>query len=199
MDTTMLVYGITVADTPPPPTPIKKGSWWTEQINKKEVDQTMFDECVSAPCLPRVKAKVLAPMANAQVIGATPIEATQRDYVVQRISQIKDKHNSALRVQFNMDPKNPSTFLELEKAIKDGDYTVDLEKAKSGDARWNGIYYGVTFGKPTDEEGYNAARQVLKIATQKALDKAALRSPDQLEALIEEFEGWTLPTSTTAA
>lgn len=156
---------------------------------KQEVEQTMFDECI--PCeAPRIKrAFVSAPVANAQVIGAVPVEATQRDYAIARVKAIADKHVRALRVQFNMDEKKPQTFLELEAMIKAGDYTVS-EKALNDDAHFYNVFYGVTFGKPADKAGYEVAREVLKVAAQKALDKATLNTLDVLEAVIDDFEAW---------
>lgn len=179
------------ADTPPPMNYI----YGVKQINQ-EVENTMFDECIAeAPRKIKFAAKtVQAPMANAQVIGSVPVEATQRDYAIALIKQIGEQHAKALRVQFNMDPKNPGTFLELEALIKAGDYTV-TDDAKKEDARYYNVFYGVTFGKPADKDGYEAARAVLKAAAQKALTKVTLKPIEELEAVIEDFEGWTLPTA----
>lgn len=171
---------ITVADTPPP-----APYWPCELKTKQEVENTMFDECT-----PRVKAKVLAPMANAQIIGNIPVEATQRDYTVTRIGQIADRHDSALRVQFHLDSQNPGTFLELEKLIKDGNYTVNKDLVTADDAKFYSVFYGVTFGKPADKDGFKAARLALKTATQKALDAATLGDLSALQGVIADFEGW---------
>lgn len=186
MDTEMIIKLMenTIADTPPVIT-----NWVIAAKQKQEVEQTMFDECT--PCeAPRIKRAFGAVSnANAQVIGAVPVEATQRDYAIARVKAISDKHAKTLRVLFNMDEKKPETFLELEAMIKAGDYTVS-DKAKSDDARYYNLFYGVTFGKPADKAGYEVAREVLKVAAQKALDKATLNTLDVLEAVIDDFEAW---------
>lgn len=186
----------TVVDTPPPPTSV---GWWS---TNQEVENTMSynDEYIlGAPtCMKIRKNFVSAPIANAQVIAAVPVESTQRDYAIERIKAIGEKHAQALRVQFHLDSQTPKTFLEMEAMIKAGDYTVG-DLAKDDDARYSHIFYGVTFGKPADKEGYKAAKEVLKVFIQKALDQATLREVTELEAIIDGVEAWTLPTSTTAA
>lgn len=182
----------TIADIPPP-----QPTCCVEVINQ-EVDKQMFNDECSINCnlcatYPTKKLRVTG--ANAQVINATPVEATQRDYAVVRIAQIKDKHDAALRVQFNMDSQTPKTFLELEKLIKDGNYTVD-DRAKSEEAVHYSIFYGVTFGKPMDKDGYKAAKDVLKDAAQKALDGATLKFVSDLEAVITDFEAWVYTPAT---
>lgn len=175
----------TVADTPPPQP-------CCVEVTNQEEGQKMFDECTLKPQGFKIKrAAVIAPMASAQVISSVPVEATQRDYAIERIKAIGDKHAQALRVQFNMDTLSPKTFLELEALVKAGDYTVS-DLAKSEDAHYYSVFYGVHFGKPKDEAGYDAAKEVLKAAFQKALDGATLKTIDVLESVIEDFEDWTL-------
>lgn len=160
----------------------------------QEVENTMFDECT--PCAP-VKIRrsfVSAPVANAQVIAAVPVESTQRDYAIERIKAIGEKHAQALRVQFHMDSQTPKNFLELEAMIKDGNYTIS-DRVKDDDTQYMPLFYGVTFGKPADKDGYKAAKDVLKTAVQKALDKATLSAVTELEGVINDIEAWTLPTA----
>lgn len=164
--------------------------WWGQK--QKQEEQQMFDECT--PCAqPKIKrAFISAPVANAQVISNVPVEATQRDHAIARVKQIGEKHDAALRVQFNINHKIPHTFLELEALIKSGDYTVS-DAAKSDDAKFWNVLWGVTFGKPADKDGYEAARDTLKEALQTAVDNVTLADIDTLLTEIEDFKAWTLP------
>lgn len=151
----------------------------------------MYDECT--PCVPKgygIKAK--AAFANAQVINATPVEATQRDYAIALIKTIGEKHAEDLRKQFHMGNEMPKTFLELVDAIKNGNYTVNETEVNSDVAAYAGWNYGVNWGTKPDHDGYKAAREVLKAAAQKALTGATLKPLDQLEAVIDDFEAWKL-------
>lgn len=173
-----LTYPNTVGDT-------------TVSQTNQEVDKTMYEECI--PCAPRVKTR--SAIANAQVINAVPVEATQRDYTIERVRDIADKFDTALRVQFHMDSEMPKTFLQLVDAIKNGNYRVDEDKINAYDAQYMGWHWGVTWGLKPDYVGYEAAKKVLKTATQKALDAATLKTPDALQGVIDDFEAWTLPTA----
>lgn len=204
----------TIADTPPPPLPNKElcevinldGKlveyvWKNKQKEEGTNPMNTYDECTPCCVAPAAYGantkfgfKTKAAVANAQVINAVPVEATQRDYAIELIKSIGEKHAKALRVQFNMDLVNPSTFLELEKLIKDGNYTVS-DMAREDDAKYCHMFYGVTFGKPADKEGYNSAKEVLKAAAQKALTGVTLKPVDQLEAVIDGFEAWELPNA----
>lgn len=173
----------TVADTPPPqPT-------CCVEVNNQEVDQTMFDECTA----PR-KVRINAPMANAQVISAVPVEATQRDYTIERVKALGEKFAQGLRKQFHMDSDRPTTAVELITAIENKTYTLDTnllrvqaEEIKKG---YFNNEYGINWGLPADVAGYGAAKEVLKAATQKALDGATLKPIDALEGVITDFEAW---------
>jgi len=161
----------------------------TQVCQQIEMDKTMFDdnECPCVGISPRVKARTQ--IANAQIIGNVPVEATQRDYAIGMIKAIGDKHYAALRKQFHMDSETPKTFLELEALMKAGDYTV-TDQAKSDEAQYYGTFYGVKFGKPADKDGYEAAKEVLKAAAQKALTGVTLKTIDALEGVIDDFEAW---------
>lgn len=152
----------------------------------------MFDECTPCVAPAAYGVKVRGSMANAQVINAVPVEATQRDYTIERIKDLGEKYAQALRVQFHMDQQHPQTFLQLVDAIKNGNYTVNEEEVNSEVAAFAGWSYGVRWGIKPDRDGYKAAKEVLKAAAQKALTKATLKPIDQLEAVIEDFEGWKL-------
>jgi hypothetical protein len=149
--------------------------------------KTMFNECECVPCAPRVKARTN--LANAQIIGNVPVEATQRDYAIQLIGKIGEEHVQTLRKQFHMDNESPKTFLELKAIIEAGDYIVS-DLAKSEEAKYYGIFYGVKFGQPADKEGYDVAKDVLKAAAQKALTGVTLKPIDALEGVIDDFEAW---------
>lgn len=181
----------TVADTPPTPT---KG-WRCKSNQKEEGINPMFDNetwPAGVPCVK--KARILAPMANAQVIGSVPVEATQRDYAIQRIKAIGEKHANALRVQFYMDSEEtPKTARDLIAAIKEDAFRLDekLLAKNEENLQYFGPFYGIDWGKNApDTKGYEAAKEVLKTAAQKALDGATLKPVDQLEAAIDDFEGW---------
>lgn len=156
----------------------------------------MFDECnMCAPCAPTPKSLfkkglIAAPVANAQVIAAAPIEANQRDHAIARIRAIGEKHASALRVLFHMDNITPKTFLELEAIIKAGNYTV-TDVAKGDDAQYYSLFHGIKFGKPADKDGYNAARDILKGVCQKYIDVVTMKPLDEAFNALEEFEAWT--------
>jgi hypothetical protein len=156
----------------------------------KEVDKTMFNECCDAA--PRVKTRMA--IANAQVIGNTPVEATQRDYTTERVKAIADKHSKTLHEQFHMDSDRPRTAAELIAAIKNDQFTLNTELLKTrADEIKRGYYnneYGINWGPSPDIDGYNAATEALKAAAQKALDGATLKSLDALEGVINDFEAW---------
>lgn len=134
--------------------------------------------------------KVRGSMANAQIINAAPVEATQRDYAIELIKSIGEKHNQTLRAQFNMNPTHPQTWTELKALIDVGDFTVDKDVLDSEYATYAGPLYGVTFGKPADKDGYKIAQETLKAAAQKALTAVTLKPIDQLETAIDDFEAW---------
>lgn len=168
------------------------------RADQKEVENTMsYDEISCVPCAPRLKARtVMAPMANAQVISQPTVEASQRDYAIERIKAIGEKHARALRVQFNMDAdRQPETFNELKAAFDSGNYVVDKEKTDSEFAGHYSIFYGVKWGKPADKAGYEAAKAILQDDAQKFLDVVTLKTIDDALKAIGDFEAWTLPQS----
>lgn len=179
----------TVADTPPD----CMGLYPATVTNQKEEGiNPMFDDndcCVSTAPMPRLKARTT--IANAQIIGNVPVEATQRDYAIERIKAIGEKHAAALRVQFRMDGQRPRTALELIDFIKNGKYTLDDAMVNSEDAIHFFNEYGINWGEKPDRVGYAAAKEVLKTAAQKALDAATLKTLDALEGVIDDFEAWT--------
>lgn len=165
----------------------------TKVCQQIEVDKTMFDEIeCTAPSAPRVKARTQ--IANAQIIGNVPVEATQRDYATQLIGAIAEKHNQALRKQFHMDNERPKTAEELIAAIKGDAFILDTQMIKLHAAEIKRGYFnnefGITWGSPPDTDGYEAAKVALKAAAQKALTGATLKSIDALEGVIGDFEAW---------
>lgn len=165
------------------------GGQWVNQ--KQEVDQTMFDECT--PCsAPRTKVR--GAVANAQIIGNVPMEATQRDYAIELIKSLGEKHAQALRKQFHVDGNRPQTAQELISMIENKQYTLDtVALAKNAEEIKRGYYnneFGITWGTPPDNVGYEAAREALKSAAQKVLTAVTLRPIDVLEGVIDDFEAW---------
>jgi len=157
-----------------------------------EVDKTMFDNECCVSTAPRVKTR--AAIANAQVIGGVPVEATQRDYAIERVKAIADKHYAAFCKQFHMDNDRPQTAVELIAAIKNDQFTLDTNLLKTqADQIKKGYFnneYGINWGPTPDIDGYNTAKEVLKDAAQKALDGATLKPLDALEGVIDDFEAW---------
>lgn len=200
-DATIVDIDYTLADTPPPV--VNERIWWSN--NQKEGTNPMYDECTPRALLPanmpqtKTGFKAKAVMANAQIINAAPVEASQRDYAIELIKKIGEDHAQALRVQFHMDGDRPKTAVELIAAIKDGNYTLDQVRladfAGSIEAGFYNNEFGIRWGKPADAEGYKAAKEVLKAAAQKALTAVTLKPIDQLEAVIDDFEAWTLPNA----
>lgn len=157
----------------------------------------MFDECsMTTPIGPAVPPRGFgikkAAVANAQIINSVPVEATQRDYAIELIKSIGEKHAQGLRVQFHLDNETPKTFLELVDAIKNGNYTLNEHEVNSDVAKYAGWNYGVHWGAKADYVGYKVANEALKAAAQKALTGVTLKTLDQLEAVIDGFEAWTL-------
>lgn len=152
----------------------------------------MFDDNDCAPCAPRLKARTN--IANAQIIGNAPVEATQRDYAIQRIKAIGETHAQALRKQFHMDGDRPRTAEELIAAIKNDRFTLDTAMLKLHATEIKRGYFnnefGITWGQAPDGDGYEAAKEVLKDAAQKALDGVTLKTVDALEGVIDDFEAW---------
>ena len=176
---------ITIADIPPPCN--------GETNQKEEVDKTMFNDecCVAANPFPRTKSRAIA---NAQIIGNIPVEATQRDYAIDRVKALAEKHVKTLRKQFHLDGDRPQTAAELIAAIKNDAYTLDLDALKkNADGIKRGYYnneYGINWGQAPDLDGYNKADHALAIVAQKALDGATLKTLDALEGVINDFEAW---------
>lgn len=165
-------------------------------VCQKEVDKKMnaFDNaicCMEAE--PYVK-KSRTQIANAQIIGNTPVEATQRDYAIARVKALADKHNLALRKQFHMDGERPQTAVELIAAIKNDTFHLDEFQLKQHANEIKRGYFnnefGIVWGPEPDTKGFEAAQEVLKEAAQKALDGATLKPIDALEGVIDDFKAW---------
>lgn len=205
MDTTMLTYNIdrnfwehTVADTPPSQVPCNIQWKWVETNQKEEGINPMFDISECAPCAP-TPMKLRVTGANAQVINAVPVEATQRDYAIALIKKIGEEHAQVLRKQFHIDGDRPRTAQQLIDAIKNDQFTLDQGKlAANAEEIQLGYYnneFGIVWGPAPDAKGWTAAKDVLKDAAQTALTKATLNTIDKLEGVIEDFKAWTLPTA----
>jgi len=135
-------------------------------------------------------------VANAAValVGTPSIEATQRDFLTQRVSQVTYKHDQDLRKQFFMDEQDrPKTAEELIKAIEEGNYTLDQEMIdRTGEdiIHYNNEY-GIRWGKEKpDHKGYKAAKAVLKEDAQEVIDTVTTASIEEARQALKDFKVW---------
>jgi len=138
-----------------------------------------------------------APQVATSVVAlAAPIsvEATQRDFLTQRVSQVTNKLDKDLRKQFFMDSEDrPKTAEELIKAIEEGNYTLDqdaIDRVGEDIIHYNNEY-GIRWGKDKpDHKGYMAAKAVLKEAAQEVIDTVTTASIEEARKALKTFKVW---------
>ncbi len=136
-------------------------------------------------------------VANAAVALVAPVsvEATQRDFLTQRVTQVTYEHDMDLRKQFFMDAEDrPQTAEELIKAIEEGNYIFDQEMVdKVGEdiVHYNNEF-GIRWGKDKpDRKGYKAAKAILKEAAQDVIDTVTTASIEEARKALKDFQVWT--------
>jgi len=137
---------------------------------------------------PQVATSVVA------LAAPTPVEATMRDFLTGRVYQVSNKLDVDLRKQFYMDEQSrPKTAEELIKAIEDGNYTLDqelIDRVGEDIIHYNNEY-GIRWGKEKpDYKGYQAARAVLREATQEVVDTVSTASIEEARQALKDFKVW---------
>lgn len=174
---------VTIAcDYPTPaPAPVKQ---WPAKVSRSQA-----------------KAETKTEVENTMSYAKTE-EATKRDYLLGRISEIRYEKRDELNNLFNLYEKStPRSYAELIEYIKEGKYELDAKRTKTIDAsiEEHGIDYmgfspfdGIKFtARPTaDWDGYNAAYKELNKQIQSTKDTIMSGDYDKGLAAIQALEAW---------
>lgn len=128
--------------------------------------------------------------ASAKITAGPSDEATQRHYLISRLDEVyytqKDKLASTFHLHDDAPPKTGEEFLERIKAGK-----ISFKDTKKTRAYyWADLVIWRDPEVSADNEGYEAAKKLLKDERKKTMDIIQIRSPEEgLEAL-QAFETW---------
>lgn len=133
--------------------------------------------------------------ANTSITSTTNIEATQRDYLVSRLRNIKRELRRGLENQFHLYAQAaPKSAKALVEAIKNDEFSFDeklLSRTDEDELRYYNNLYGIIWGKDTpDRDGFRKADAALDVRYQEALDAATLGPIDQAQQVIKDFQDW---------
>lgn len=180
------------------PSKWKAGTLWCEEPTKQEGNKPMatrFNEVY----------------ANAVIAAPTSDTATQRDYLLSRLSNAAyPKYNELDKLFHRFVDNTPKTYKDLIDAIKNDKFTIDAKIAKRVDAaadaerdedecnyNYRGPFYGIVWaGDQFDDKAWLAARNESEKQQRAAKDIIMTGDAAAGLAALQAFEAW-LPTKET--
>jgi hypothetical protein len=190
----------------------KREKWYRSQYNRilteetKKMYNSYYDNCecdLCVPCstpitysLPIAKsAKKDSPKMNistAAISNPIPTDQKQRDYLIERLYNIKCAKASEFYTFFKLDPvEGPKTFREFVEKIKSDDFTMDEKRLDQKMSTYSMLDYVRWTKEKPDQAGYDKALAELNKAVQATKDLIVISEPkDGLKAL-NDFEAKT--------
>lgn len=147
------------------------------------IDCRQLDCCAQAQSKKKQEPEMGYASASAVGLVTENLEAKQRDYLISRLRDVRNEKDEALRLQFGLSQKGPTTWAEAIQMIKDGkvrrsEMITDNQKVSDPlyFVRWNLV--------PPDQAGYDAAYETLKTNYTAAKDQIMVGAlADGLKAL----------------
>jgi hypothetical protein len=179
---------------------------WFALTHKQELELEPMNDYIN--CIDRctygqnmelkMSSEPIKPMLYTDRLKETPAPRVrteaddQRDYLLDRLQEIRENKICALREKFHMDEKTPTTVKELIYRITNEKYTLPSPEdiaMKEGYGyqptsiiRWNDPAF------PADPEGYKAAKDTDDILYQTAKDNVVVKSGLSALSAVTEYE-----------
>lgn len=153
-----------------------------------------LDDCDCEICKPNPYKKGNT-MNYAAAVNTSPLptDQKQREYLLDRLTDIQIEKSSDLHKFFRLDPvKSPRSFNEFIEKVKSGDVSFN---GKDKDEKYYSLYTLLSFVRwakdPEDRDGYNAATKKMDEAVAKTKDIIVIKSPEDGLKALEAFEAQT--------
>jgi hypothetical protein len=164
----------------------------------------LADLCPPTPCEPaciKRNNKMNHMQIDVNAMPAIPTDEKQREYLLDRLSQIDWQKDKEIDKAFNivdMDP--PKTAKEMSDRITSGLYVIEgLDKTPdekfSWCENWTHFFRWRDPSKPKDKAGAQKAREALEALLKTTKDTIVIKSPDEGLTALQALDAW-VPTTT---